>query len=128
MKRKIRIDNVVSVAELAHAMGQKSSVVMKELIGLGQMVTVNDMLDIETAELVANEFEYTVENVGYQEDLLLQQVEEAEKRPTFHPVHRLSPSWATSTTARRRCSMGFGKHVLLKAKPAALPSTSVRTR
>ncbi|MFT6821162.1 MAG: translation initiation factor IF-2 [Myxococcota bacterium] len=79
MKRKIRIDNVVSVAELAHAMGQKSSVVMKELIGLGQMVTVNDMLDIETAELVANEFEYTVENVGYQEDLLLQQVEEAEE-------------------------------------------------
>jgi translation initiation factor IF-2 len=73
-KRKVRIDNVVSVAQLAHEMGLKASVLLKELIGLGKMMTVNDMLDFETAEMIAAEFEYQVENVGFQEKDLLQHV------------------------------------------------------
>jgi translation initiation factor IF-2 len=84
-KRKIRIDNVVSVKQLAHQLQVKASVVMKELIQLGQMVTVNDLLDIETAEMVAAAFDYQVENVGFQEDNLLQHIEGAEDEAGLEP-------------------------------------------
>jgi translation initiation factor IF-2 len=73
-KRKIRIDNVISVGQLAHELGVKASVVIKELMGMGRMATVNEMLDLDTAGLVASEFEYEVENVGFQEHNFLQHV------------------------------------------------------
>jgi translation initiation factor IF-2 len=66
-KRKIRIDNVISVGQLAHQMGLKAGVIIKQLMGLGVMATVNEMLDFDTAEMVAIEFEYEIENVGFQE-------------------------------------------------------------
>ena len=56
---------------------------MKELIQLGHMVTVNDMLDMEMAEMVAAEFDYQVENVGFQEDHLLQQVQPSEEEASL---------------------------------------------
>jgi translation initiation factor IF-2 len=86
-KRKIRIDNVISVGQLAHAMGLKASMVIRHLMEMGTMATVNEMLDIDTATLIANEFEYEVENIGFQENKLLQHFdvagdeEEGEPRP-----------------------------------------------
>jgi translation initiation factor IF-2 len=66
-KRKVRIDNTVSVGQLAHEMGLKSKEVIKALMGLGTMATINEQIDFETASLVANEFEYEVVNVGFEE-------------------------------------------------------------
>ena len=71
-KRKVRIDNVISVGQLAHEMGLKATVLIRSLMEMGSMVTVNQMLDFETASLVAAEFEYEAENVGFQEDKILQ--------------------------------------------------------
>jgi translation initiation factor IF-2 len=86
-KRKVRVDNVISVGQLAHEMGLKATVVIRTLMELGTMVTVNEMLDLDTATLVANEFDYEVENVGFQEEKLLQHFavdgddEDGERRP-----------------------------------------------
>ena len=44
------------------------------------------------------------------------------------PARRSSPSWATSTTARRRCSTRSARRVSPSAKPAASRSTSAPTR
>jgi translation initiation factor IF-2 len=87
-KRKVRIDNVISVGQLAHEMGLKATVVIRTLMELGTMVTVNEMLDLDTATLVANEFDYEVENVGFQEDKLLQHfsVDEDEGGESRPPV------------------------------------------
>ena len=73
-KRKVRIDNVISVGQLAHEMGLKAPLVIKKLIEMGQMATVNEMLDFESASLVAAEFQYEAENVGFQEEEFLQHV------------------------------------------------------
>jgi translation initiation factor IF-2 len=73
-KRRIRIDNVISVGQLAHELGIKATVVIKELMGSGRMVTVNEMLDMDTAALIASAYEYEVVNAGFQEDEYLQQV------------------------------------------------------
>ncbi|MCB9674823.1 MAG: translation initiation factor IF-2 [Alphaproteobacteria bacterium] len=75
-KRKVRVDHVISVRDLAKQLQVKASVVLKSLIEMGHMANITEMLDIDTASLVANEFEYEVENVGFQEDEFLQHVAE----------------------------------------------------
>lgn len=67
-KRKVQVDNTISVRQLAHEMGEKSGAIIKVLMGLDLMATINDQLDFETAQLVAQEFEYDCVNVGFQED------------------------------------------------------------
>ncbi|MEQ1564920.1 MAG: translation initiation factor IF-2, partial [Myxococcota bacterium] len=76
-KRKIKIDNVVSVGQLAHELGVKAPVVIRQLMELGMMASITQMLDLETASLVANEFEYEVENVGFQEENYLESIPDA---------------------------------------------------
>jgi translation initiation factor IF-2 len=75
-KRIIRISEVISVADLAKAMGVKASEVLKKLIDMGMMATINQMLDHDTAVLVASEFEYQVENVAFDVEQTLEAEEE----------------------------------------------------
>ncbi|MBG3877284.1 translation initiation factor IF-2, partial [Desulfovibrio oxamicus] len=67
-KRKIKVEEAIRVADMAHQMGLKSTEIIKVLFGLGVMATINQSLDIETATLVASEFGYEVEKVGFSED------------------------------------------------------------
>ena len=46
-------------------MGVKAAEVIKKLMSLGVMSTVNQVLDVDTATLVAGEFGYNVENVAF---------------------------------------------------------------
>lgn len=64
-KRVIRIAEVVSVGDLAREMGVKAGEVIKKLMGLGMMATINQMLDADTATLVAADFDHQVENVAF---------------------------------------------------------------
>src|SRR5438067_1974541 len=89
-KRVIRISEVVSVADLARAMGVKAGEVLKKLLDMGMMATINQMLDHDTAALVAGEFEYQVENVAFDVEQALEAEQEAgtpaEARSTRAPV------------------------------------------
>ncbi len=71
-KRKIRVDEFIRVSDLAHQMGLKTSEIIKVLFGLGVMATINQTLDIDTATLVASEFDYEVEKVGFSEQDFLE--------------------------------------------------------
>ena len=53
--RDIRVPETITVADLAHAMAIKASEVIKSLMKLGQMVTINQVLDQETAMIVIEE-------------------------------------------------------------------------
>ena len=64
-KRVVRITEVITVADLARAMGVKASEVLKKLLDMGSMATINQALDHDTATLVAGEFDYQVENVAF---------------------------------------------------------------
>jgi translation initiation factor IF-2 len=57
--REIRIHEAITVAELSQKMAVKSSEVLKVLMKLGTMVTINQPLDQETAQLVAEEMGHT---------------------------------------------------------------------
>jgi translation initiation factor IF-2 len=64
-KRIVRISEVVSVGELAKAMGVKAGEVVKKLMESGMMASINQVLDADTATLIASEFGYNVENVTF---------------------------------------------------------------
>jgi translation initiation factor IF-2 len=64
-KRIVRISEVVSVGELAKSMGVKAGEVVKKLMEQGMMATINQVLDADTATLIASEFGYNVENVTF---------------------------------------------------------------
>jgi translation initiation factor IF-2 len=51
----VHIPETISVADLAHKMSVKASEVIKQLMKLGQMVTINQQLDQETAMIVVEE-------------------------------------------------------------------------
>jgi translation initiation factor IF-2 len=85
IKRRIPVDETITVANLAHAMAVKSAQVIKALIGMGQMATVNDVLDFDTAQLVAAEFEHEVMRSGFQEDEHLIEVTAVEGDQAHRP-------------------------------------------
>jgi translation initiation factor IF-2 len=53
--REIHVPETISVADLAHKMSVKAAEVIKQLMKLGQMVTINQVLDQETAMIVVEE-------------------------------------------------------------------------
>jgi translation initiation factor IF-2 len=53
--QEVHVPETISVADLAHKMSVKASEVIKKLMLLGQMVTINQQLDQETAMIVVEE-------------------------------------------------------------------------
>jgi translation initiation factor IF-2 len=76
-KRVVRIDGTISVGELGKELGIKAGEIISKLIGLGTMVNINAQLDFDTASLVAHDYDYEVEDVGFDEDDILEADEPA---------------------------------------------------
>jgi translation initiation factor IF-2 len=56
---EVHVPETITVAELAHKMSVKSSEVIKHLMKLGQMVTINQPLDQDTAMILVEEMGHT---------------------------------------------------------------------
>jgi len=85
IKRIIKISETISVGELAKRMGTKANDLIKSLMKMGMMVTINHPLDFDTAVILAAEYSYEVENVAVDLDEILESAPDApetlEKRP-----------------------------------------------
>ena len=53
--QEVHVPETISVADLAHKMSVKAAEVIKQMMKLGQMVTINQQLDQETAMIVVEE-------------------------------------------------------------------------
>jgi len=86
-KRRVKLDETITVASLAKRMGVKAREVITQLMELGLMATVNQAIDFDTASLVATEFNYEAEKTGFEEAAILQAVPDKEEdlKPR-HPV------------------------------------------
>ena len=62
--REVTIPETITVAELANRMARRSVDIIKVLMKNGMMVTQNDVIDADTAELVAGEYGHTVKRVA----------------------------------------------------------------
>ncbi len=73
IKRKIKIHDGITVAELAKRMGVKGAELIKKLVALGVMATINQLLDNDTATLLAADFDYEIETVSIEEETIFEQ-------------------------------------------------------
>jgi translation initiation factor IF-2 len=78
-KRRVKLDEAITVANLAKSMGVKAREVITQLMELGLMATVNQAIDFDTASLVATEFNYEAEKTGFEEATILEAVPDKEK-------------------------------------------------
>ncbi|MDR3526044.1 MAG: translation initiation factor IF-2 [Rhizomicrobium sp.] len=62
--REVTVPETISVSELANRMARRAVDVIKVLMKSGIMATVNDIIDADTAELVATEYGHTVKRVA----------------------------------------------------------------
>lgn len=124
---EVTVPAAVTVKELAELFGCEVSEIIKHLMALGVMATINQNLDPDTVEILAEEFGVT----------LLKPERKKIRRNTFrnrmipvssYRVLRSLRSWAMSTTARRHCLTPCARQMSLSTKPAASPRESVLTR
>ncbi len=88
IRKKIKIDEAIRVADLARQMGIKAQDLIKTLLGLGIMATINQSVDLDTAAIVAAEFGYEVEKTGFSEEafMLPKEKDDPEKLKPRSPV------------------------------------------
>ena len=65
--KEVKIPEIISVQELAKRMAEKSSDVIKILMKNGVMATINQNIDADTAEIIAQEFGHKVDRVDENE-------------------------------------------------------------
>jgi len=79
IKRRIKVQEAVTVAELARAMGAKGTDLIKTLLSLGVIANINQSIDFETAALVADEYGYELELGSFKEERLIAEEEDREE-------------------------------------------------
>jgi translation initiation factor IF-2 len=85
--REIMVPETITVADLAHKMSVKAAAVIKTLIKLGSMVTINQVLDQETAMIVVEDMGHIAKPAKLDEpDTFLTEQPEAHEA-----VHELLP-------------------------------------
>jgi translation initiation factor IF-2 len=82
----IKLPESVTVGELAAAMRHKSGEVIKALLDLGVMATVNEVLDPTAAKLVADKFHFDVEIRSLEGDILEEEETDASQLKLRPPV------------------------------------------
>jgi translation initiation factor IF-2 len=64
ISREVTIPEAITIADLANRMSERSVDVIKLLMKQGQMATINDTIDADTAQLIAEELGHTVKRVS----------------------------------------------------------------
>ncbi|GAB7027231.1 translation initiation factor IF-2 [Geotalea toluenoxydans] len=72
IKRIIKISETITVGELAKRMGTKANDLIRALMKMGVMATINHALDFDTATILATDFGYEIENVALDIDEILE--------------------------------------------------------
>ncbi|MGI9352810.1 MAG: translation initiation factor IF-2 [Rhizobiaceae bacterium] len=82
--REVQLPETITIQELAGRMSERSVDVIKYLMQQGQMMTPGDIIDADTAELIAEEFGHTVRRVSdadIEEGIFDQPDSEADLKP-----------------------------------------------
>ncbi|WP_243371163.1 translation initiation factor IF-2 [Geotalea sp. SG265] len=77
IKRIIKISETITVGELAKRMGIKANDLIRALMKMGVMATINHALDVDTATILATDFGYEIENVALDIDEILESAPDA---------------------------------------------------
>ena len=85
--KSIEIMEVISVSELARKMNLKASDLIQKLMSMGQMVTINQQIDADTATILAAEFGSDVKIISlYDETVIETAADDSAEMTTRPPV------------------------------------------
>ncbi len=73
IKRRLKVSEAITVGELAKKMGVKAGEVIRKLIALGLMVSINQPIDRETATIIAADYSFNIEPATEEYDDLITQ-------------------------------------------------------
>lgn len=86
IKRIVEVQGSIAVGDLAKTMGVKASEVIKKLMGMGLMATLNQALDFDTAILIAQEYQFEIKDVSFSESKILESLDkDIQKTETHRP-------------------------------------------
>lgn len=77
--KEISIMEVVTVSDLAKKMNLKASELISKLMSMGMMVTINQQIDAETAEILASEYNCKVNIVSLYDETEIKEEEDKEE-------------------------------------------------
>lgn len=81
----ITIDSTITVRELADKLHKGTAEIVKKLMELGVMATINENIDFETAEILASMYEVKVEHSISEEEKILEEIIDDEKSLKLRP-------------------------------------------
>ncbi len=84
IQRMVQLPEAITIQELANRMAERAVDIIKFLMKQGQMLKINDVIDADTAELVAAEFGHTVKRVS-EEDVEEGFIGEVDAAETLKP-------------------------------------------
>lgn len=82
--REVVVPEAITVQELSKRMGEKGADLVKSLFNMGSMVTVNQTIDQDTAELLVEEFGHTIQRVSAA-DVEIKAEEDVDPEETLKP-------------------------------------------
>jgi len=84
-KKVIKLQESISVSELSQRMGVKTAELIKKLMAANIVATANQLLDADTAAIIASDYGWKVEKVGFEVEHHLPEVEDRPEDVTGRP-------------------------------------------
>jgi translation initiation factor IF-2 len=84
-KRYVEMEDTISVQDFANQLSVKAVDVVRKLMKMGVMASVNQAIDFDTATLIASEYQYEVRNVAFKEQSLLNVTEDKPEQLQARP-------------------------------------------
>jgi translation initiation factor IF-2 len=82
VSREVLLPDLITVAELAERMTEKTGDVVKKLFSMGMVVTSNQAVDAETAEIIIHEFGHSAKRVSHSDvENVFEEINESKKLP-----------------------------------------------
>ncbi|MGQ0590060.1 MAG: translation initiation factor IF-2 [Sphingosinicella sp.] len=82
--RDVVVPDAITVGELANRMAERAADLVKSLFKMGMPVTVNEVIDQDTAELLVTEFGHNIQRVS-ESDIDIQSEEDVDAAETLQP-------------------------------------------
>ncbi|MCC7343926.1 MAG: translation initiation factor IF-2 [Deltaproteobacteria bacterium] len=76
IKRVVKMGENISVSDLAQQLGVKGGELIKKLMAMGTMATLNQALDFDTATLLAQDYQWEVRKTSFEEENVLKTEED----------------------------------------------------